>query len=126
MEAVVEPTLARWFTPGFRAAGGDAATRDRLLADDPASWAAAWRAIAGLDLASRLGGVRVPTLCVAGALDPAAPPPVLEAIAAAIPGARLAVLPQAPHMMQIETPDAFAAAVAGFVAGLPADRPQVL
>ena len=118
MAAILEPTLDRWFTPGFRASGGDAPTRARLLSDDAAGWAAAWRAISGLDLAHRLPEIGVPTLCIAGESDAAAPPPLLQGIADAIPGARMAILPRAPHMMQIETPDAFAARLSEFLAGL--------
>lgn len=116
MEAVLEATLARWFTPDFRARGGDAAARRRLLADDVASWAANWRAIAGLDIAPRLHEIRVPTLCIAGEADVASPPEIVAAIAERIPRARYAVMPGAPHMLFIEQPEAFAGLVRNFLA----------
>jgi len=115
MEAVLDETLQRWFTPGFIAGGGAEATRLRLLADRAAGWAAAWHAISGLDVFADLPGVAVPTLCIAGELDLAAPPAMLAAVAAQIPGARAQVLPLAPHMMQIETADRFAEAVEAFL-----------
>jgi 3-oxoadipate enol-lactonase len=115
MAAVVEPTLARWFSPSFRASGGDAPTRARLLANDVHGWAAAWTAMAGLDTAPRLHEIAAPTLCLAAEQDLSAPPPILEAIAARIPGARLEVLPDAPHMLFIEQPAAVAAALSRFL-----------
>ena len=115
MAPAIETTLERWFTKDFRAKGGDEATRKRLLADDPNEWARGWRAIAQLDTAARLGEIKVPTLCIAGELDPAAPPATLGEIAKRIPGAQLAVLPGAPHMMQIEQPKEFAATVGAFL-----------
>lgn len=115
MEAVLDETLQRWFTPGFISGGGAEATRLRLLADRPAGWAAAWHAISELDVFAQLPGIAVPTLCLAGELDVAAPPVMLQAVAAQIPGARAQVLPLAPHMMQIETADGFAAAVEAFL-----------
>jgi len=116
MEAVLEATMARWFTEDFRARGGHEPAVQRLLADEVASWAANWRAIAGLDIASRLHEIRAPTLCIAGEVDLAAPPAIVEAIAERIPGARYEVMQGAPHMLFIEQPGKFAALVRGFLA----------
>jgi 3-oxoadipate enol-lactonase len=116
MEAVLEATLSRWFTEGFRARGGAEPARQRLLSDEVASWAANWRAIAGLDIAPRLHEIRVPTLCIAGEADVASPPGMVAAIAERIPDARYTVMPGAPHMLFIEQPEAFAALVRGFLA----------
>jgi 3-oxoadipate enol-lactonase len=115
MDAVLEATLARWFTPEFRAAGGDQPARRRLLADDVAHWAATWRAIGGLDIAPRLPEIRVPSLCIAGEVDTAAPPAIVAAIAERIPGARYRVMPGAPHMLFIEQPAEFAGLVRDFL-----------
>jgi 3-oxoadipate enol-lactonase len=65
----------------------------------------------------RLGGLRVPTLVVVGAEDE----PFLEAshrMAAAIPGARLAVLPEGGHSPQFEVPELWWAAITEFLDGL--------
>jgi 3-oxoadipate enol-lactonase len=117
MEAVVEPTLARWFTDAFREGGGDAPIRARLLANDVRAWANAWRAISRLDNAPHLSRILVSSLAIAGAADQACPVAALENLANAIPDGRLAVLPDAPHMMHIEQPVAFADAVLTFLAG---------
>jgi 3-oxoadipate enol-lactonase len=115
MAAVAEATLARWFTPGFLGSAAVARVRARLLADDPSDWAATWEAVAGHDALGRLGAVRVPALVIAGEEDAATPFAAKQALAAALPGGRLQVLPGAPHMMQIECEAEFAAAVEGFL-----------
>lgn len=116
MQAVVEPTLTRWFTPGFLPDAAVERVRRRLLADEVAGWSAGWHAIAGLDAAPHLGALKVPTLVIAGELDAATPPAASEAtVVRAIPGARFQVLPGAPHMMQIECEAAYIETVAGFL-----------
>jgi 3-oxoadipate enol-lactonase len=115
MGAVLEATLDRWFTPPFRAAGKDAASRARLLSDDVEGWAQAWHAMSKIDTLPRLGAIREPALCVAGELDKSSPPPVVKAIADAIPGARYAELSGAPHMIFIEQPDETARVIGAFL-----------
>ena len=115
MRAVLEATLERWFTVPFRAQGGDAAARARLLSDDPHGWAQGWRAIAAIDNLSRLASLRVPALCIAGELDKSSPPHIVQAIAEAIPGARFRVIPGAPHMLFIEQPQAVAREILAFL-----------
>jgi 3-oxoadipate enol-lactonase len=112
--AVLEATLDRWFTPAFRASGKADAARDRLLSDNVAAWAQAWHAMAAIDTIGRLGEIRVPTLCVAGEVDKTSPPDVVAAIAQRIAGARLAVIPGAPHMLFIEQPRAVARVIGDF------------
>jgi 3-oxoadipate enol-lactonase len=116
MAAVVETTLARWFSEAFRQRGGDAQARQRLLSDEIGGWAQAWRAMASIHTAPHLASIKVPTLCLAGELDLSSPPPVVEAIANAIPGARFQVIPGAAHMLFIERPEAVATAIADFLA----------
>lgn len=115
MQAVVEDTLKRWFTQRFLESGGAEAVRQRLLTDDPQGWNGIWQAISGLDFADELHRISMPTLCIAGELDPAAPPAALQAIAERISGAQLLVIADAPHIMQVETPAAFAAEITRFL-----------
>lgn len=108
MGPLVEPALERWFSPEFHRAHPEVVEKYRqmLLANDPKAYAAATRAIAQLDLTSRLGAIKVPTLVIVGADDPGTPPAMAREIAAAIPGARLEVLPGR-HMTQEESAEAF-------------------
>ncbi len=64
-------------------------------------------------LEQRLGEVRAPTLVIAGADDPARVR--AEEVAAAIAGARLALVPGAGHAPHLERPDRFHALVLDFL-----------
>jgi len=118
MSSVVDATMARWFTEGFRASGQADVVRQRLLTDAVQGWAQAWGAIARLNTAPHLPSIAVPTLCLAGESDLSAPPHVVEEMARQIPHARFAVLPGAPHMLFIEQPQAVATAISAFLDGL--------
>jgi len=117
MEALVAPTLERWYPPTFLSAHPEAAdaVARRLRADDPEQHARAWEAIAGHDATAGLGSLTVPTLVVVGRLDVSTPPAVAEGIAAAIPGARLEVVEGAGHLAPFQDPDAFCRIVADFL-----------
>ena len=91
-----------------------AAFRARWLGNDPASYAAIYRMLAGMDLQPELPRIACPVLVIAGALDRVRPPALAEPVARAIPGARYIVL-QTGHYMAVETPELIAAAVGEFL-----------
>ena len=64
-----------------------------------------------------LAGIAIPTLVVVGAEDTLTPPADAEAMAAAIPGAKLTTIPGAGHLSPMERPGAVAAALGDFFAG---------
>lgn len=66
------------------------------------------------------GRVHVPTLVLWGERDKMLPASEGGRLASKIPGARLVILPDAGHLPQRERPEAFAAAVAGFLDHVPA------
>jgi 3-oxoadipate enol-lactonase len=107
-EPVADAVLARWLTPAGLAADPERAARLRtmLLATPAEGYAACCGVIERLDLRADLRSIAAPALAVAGAQDPATPPEHLEAIATAIPGARLEVLEGAAHLANLERPDA--------------------
>jgi 3-oxoadipate enol-lactonase len=116
---VVEGTLGRWFTPGFRSAQPlEAARIGKLIADTPAAgYIGCAGAIRALDITARIGAIRSPTLVIAGADDPGTPPAMSEVIASTIPGARLEIIPSASHLSCIEQPETFNRLVASFLKG---------
>ncbi len=61
--------------------------------------------------------MRVPTLVLVGAEDVLTPPAESQAMAAAIAGARLEIVPRAGHLANLERPDAVNRALAAFLAG---------
>ena len=67
-----------------------------------------------MDQTAAAAGIRVPTLVIVGTHDLATPKAHGEALAKAIPGARLVELPVA-HIPVIEAPGAFANALLGFL-----------
>ncbi|MDX6197314.1 MAG: hypothetical protein QOJ79_465 [Actinomycetota bacterium] len=91
-----------------------------LVQAAPAS-AVAWaqRAMAGRpDSFDTLRAFDRPALVIVGEEDVLSPPPDAEAMAATLPHGRLVVIPEAGHLTAVETPEAFNAQVAGFLAAL--------
>jgi 3-oxoadipate enol-lactonase len=66
------------------------------------------------DRTAELPEIAVPTLVVVGSEDALAAPAEARAMAAAMPDARMAEIPSAGHLSNLENPEAFAAALAGF------------
>jgi 3-oxoadipate enol-lactonase len=91
-----------------------AAFRARWLGGDPLSYGAIYRMLIATDLQPELSRIRCPVLLTAGALDRVRPPHLVEPVAQAIPGARLAVL-QAAHYAPVQTPELYAKTVAEFL-----------
>ncbi len=120
MAAVANLVVERYLTSECRAARPELAQalRAQLLCCDSAAYAASCAAVAEVDWLDQLDRVRTPTLVIAGALDGGATPAMAQAIAERIPGATLAVLDGASHLSVAEQPEAFEAAVTGFLAGL--------
>ena len=104
-------------------ASWDAYSDAKLAAASPVMFAAMVPVM--LDAGERLGALRrldLPTLVLVGEQDEAFLEPSRR-MAAAIPGARLEVLPGAGHSPQHETPEAWRSAVVGFLGGVPAATP---
>ena len=68
-------------------------------------YAGCCEALAALDLRSALPRMAAPTLVIAGAEDRATPPAHAEAIAAAVPNARLELLDGAAHLASVQCPE---------------------
>lgn len=68
------------------------------------------------DQTALLPSIGVPTLCVVGELDVLTPPADSQAMAEAIPGAKLMAIPGAGHLAPMERPRAVAAALSEFFA----------
>jgi pimeloyl-ACP methyl ester carboxylesterase len=63
----------------------------------------------------RLGAVSLPTLVVAGGADLLTPPKYGAYLRDHIPGAQMAVIPEAGHMMALENPEALVAHLRAFL-----------
>ena len=114
MPGAIASALTRWFTAEFLAEQPDhpaiTYSRRTLEALDPEAYAQVWEAIATHDALAELPTVRAHFTCLAGRQDVSSPPEQAEAIASAVPGARLVVL-NGPHMLFLEDGPAFGAEV---------------
>lgn len=104
-EAMVASRPGVWFAPGFERTERGAALVEDLRDADEAGYAACCDALAAFDLRARLPDVAAPTLAVAGAEDPAAPPESAREIAARVPDATYAEIEGAAHLANVERPE---------------------
>jgi 3-oxoadipate enol-lactonase/4-carboxymuconolactone decarboxylase len=118
MAAISDMALGRFFSDAFRAHHPETVetVRAGLLTTSPGGYSGCGAAIRDMDLLPRLPGIDAPTLVIGGRKDVSTPfEGHGDKIAAAIPGAHIAML-DAAHLPCLEAPTAFAGAVRDFVA----------
>jgi 3-oxoadipate enol-lactonase/4-carboxymuconolactone decarboxylase len=108
MGAIVDAVMQRWFTPDTVALSPEQVgpVRERFITLDPRGYAVACLAVRDMDLRSRIGAIRCPTLVIAGEDDPATPLEMAEEIVGLIADAELTVVPEAAHLIAVEQADA--------------------
>jgi 3-oxoadipate enol-lactonase len=113
MSAIADAVVERWFTPAFHTSRPDVVEwARRMLLDTPAEgYAACCEAVRDAELSGRLGAISAPTLVIAGADDPAAPPDQAELIRDSIPNADLEVISDAAHLANMAQPEAITQAI---------------
>lgn len=115
MAALVEPTLAKW----FGAASPAPALRERIAAmiraTDAASFAAYARGMGAYDLLPALDALQSPVQLAAGAGDTGIAAD-FAARAAGDPRLACEIIPEAGHLPNLETPDAFNRMLGRFMA----------
>ena len=118
MEPLVEGTIGRWFSPGFRAAQRELCERiaATIRATPAAGYVGCCHALSKLDLTARLKEIACPALVIVGEQDAATPLDMAREIHNALPGSELAVIPSAMHLSNVEQPEAFNRALTGFLA----------
>lgn len=125
-ESMIASRPGVWFSPEFESTPHGRALIEDLRCTDAAGYAACCDAVADFDLRDRLAGVTVPTLSVAGRLDPATPPAHAREITDAVPGSALVEVAGAAHLANAEYPDPVTSALLVHHDGLlpgQADRP---
>jgi 3-oxoadipate enol-lactonase len=117
LAAIAEVAMRRLFAPEYQAQHPEllALRRERFLAIEARTFHAACAALATLDLRPLLGAIRVPALVLVGEMDEATPPPMSRELAAALPDARLVVLPGCAHVPQLQAPELFLATISDFI-----------
>lgn len=117
MQPLVQPTLERWFTEGFRRRAADqvAAIGSAIAATPVAGYVGCSHAIPKIDLTARLKEIRCPALVLCGDKDPGTPPAMAREIHDNLPGSRLVLIPDAAHLANVEQPQHFNRALEEFL-----------
>lgn len=117
MEALVEPTILRFFTEPFRAARPDIIARhaEMIRTTSSEGHIGCCEAIRGLAYGSRLHEIMVPTKFMGGEHDIGAPPAIMKAMHAALPGSHYEMLVGAGHISCAEKPDEYFRAAETFI-----------
>ena len=116
MEALVEPTVGRWFPPDIRKANPPYIDKVRqMVRSTPVNgFIGCAAALANHDYASAAATVTRPVLFMVGEKDGVAPP-AMRKLNAALPGSRYVELPGAGHISNLDRPEAFNRVVGDFL-----------
>src|SRR5947199_9632733 len=117
MEPMVEPTVARWFTPKFIETRKDVIepVRAMIRHTPPKGYVGCCHAIKSLDLTDRLKAITLRTLIIVRAQAIGTPLAASQAINQQIKGSELVVLDPASHLSNLEQPEAFTGALEAFL-----------
>jgi pimeloyl-ACP methyl ester carboxylesterase len=117
LAASTAASLQRWYD----GTGVDRAwvrrTEATLMANDRASFLRCYRVFATADaeIGAELERIAVPALAVTGQHDPGSTLEMTYRLAAAVPGCRAVVIPDARHMLPLERPREFAGCLTTFI-----------
>ena len=120
LEPLADAVMERWFTADFHAANPEKLAGYRaMLTRTPASgYMATCAAIRDADLTEATAALAIPAVCIAGAGDLATPPALVQTLAGLIEGAAYHEIEACGHIPSVEQPDACAAIISAFLAGL--------
>ncbi|NBB97719.1 MAG: 3-oxoadipate enol-lactonase [Alphaproteobacteria bacterium] len=115
LDALADATMARWFTPQFRATPDFAPWRAMFCATPLDGWIGCAHAIAGTDFYTTTATLRLPTFGIAGDRDGSTPPDLVRETTDLVPGAEFALIRRAGHLPHVEQPAEYAALIAEFL-----------
>jgi 3-oxoadipate enol-lactonase len=109
MQPLVQATLERWFTEAFRKNHPEQVRKigESILATPVAGYAGCCNAIPKINATARLKEIKCRALVICGEQDPGTPPAMAREIHDNLPGSKLALIPQAAHLSNLEQPEAF-------------------
>jgi 3-oxoadipate enol-lactonase len=118
MDALVEGTLARWFTEPYRNAQPAVMAKiGNDIRNTPVDgFAGCCDAIANIDVLDQLKEINCPSLVIVGDQDHGTPPEMARQIHANLRGSELLIIPSAAHLSNVEQPEAFNTALLLFLA----------
>ena len=116
LAAVVDGTMERWFTKGFRERAPQAIARmkEMMLKTPLEGYIGCGEAVRDMDHREIIRTITAPTLVIAGRHDPATTVEAGGFLRDRIPGAKLAVL-EAAHIANVEQPQAYTDTLLGFL-----------
>jgi 3-oxoadipate enol-lactonase len=121
--ASLAPSLVKELVGDDPDPAGMVLARDCMAAVPEATYRATMLALMGFDLRKMLGDIAVPTLVLSGSKDKNAPAPMMAKMASYIPSATYVELEGVGHLVNLERPAAFNAALDSFLkANLPATQ----
>lgn len=109
------PTLVRELVGDNPDTSGMEIARNCMAAVPEASYRASMLALLGFDQRSALKNIAVPTLVLSGSKDKNAPAPMMAKMATYIPSATYVELEGVGHLVNLERPAAFNAALDSFL-----------
>jgi 3-oxoadipate enol-lactonase len=117
MEALLEETMERWFTPAFLTKNSHmlALIQKQFLATPVSGYIGSAEAIRKLNYLDRLSEIKMPTLIMVGEDDPATPVSASKAMHERISNSKLVILPSARHLSNVEQTEAFNTALLTFL-----------
>jgi 3-oxoadipate enol-lactonase len=120
MEALLDQTMERWFTPPFLKQNSTmlALIREQLLATPVSGYIGCAEAIRKLNYLDRLSEIKMPTLIIVGEDDPGTPVSASVAMYERLSNSKLVILPFARHLSNVEQAGAFNAALFEFLKSL--------
>lgn len=115
--AIGTETAERWMSAAFRRARPDMVIyAENMIAEmSLTGYTGCVAALTGLDYLNKLHRIRIPVLFVTGSDDPAAPPETMRDMASRVTDARFAIIPEACHLPNIDSPERFHETVAPFL-----------
>ena len=116
MEAQVAKSIIRWFLPESIAEDLWMVryARNRVRRTRPEEWAAAWRAMAELDVTEQAPNIEMPVLVLSGTRDLSSTPELMKATAAVYKHSEFVSIEGGTHMMPMEQSAATASALVAF------------
>jgi len=115
---VWQGTVDKWLSEDTRVAHPEreASLREAFFATTEQGYRGCAEALKRLNYLKDLGSMTRPALFVAGADDGGATTETMRAMSAACPGSEFTEVPNAKHVINVDRPEGFALAIAGFLA----------
>lgn len=115
---VVEGSMQRWLSPDALKNKPQLVARlGKMVADTPPAGFIGWcQAIQKFNVTAELKSIKLPVRIIAGAIDPATTPAMMQVMHREIAGSEYAEVPGTAHMLHVEEPAKFHAEVLPFLA----------